>query len=83
MADIFERFFDARLDTEPLAKYLEIFALKCKRTNELWLFESWLWLFAAFKVWFTLQYPSLSVVDRALSFSDVLNSKWRSVVVLS
>ena len=36
MADI----FDAGLDTEPLAKYLEIFALKCKRSNELRLFET-------------------------------------------
>ena len=31
--------FDARLDTEPLAKYPGIFALKCKLSNELWLFE--------------------------------------------
>ena len=40
MADI----FDAGLETEPLAKYLEIFALKCKRSNELWLFETQLLL---------------------------------------
>ena len=40
MADI----FDAGLETEPLAKYLEMFALKCKWSNELWLFGTYLFL---------------------------------------
>ena len=33
-------FFVARFDTGPLVKYPENFALKCKRSNELWLFET-------------------------------------------
>ena len=45
----FVTIFVSRLDTEPLATYPEIFAVKCKRSNELWLFE------AAFKVWSPLQ----------------------------